>query len=113
MKKIEAFIRPEKLEDVNDCLKTKPVNGMSIIQVMGFGKQKGWKEVIRGAQVEFNFMQKIKLEIFTLDCHVDDIVDSLIEYAGTGEVGDGKIFISDVETAIRIRTHERSEDVLK
>lgn len=113
MKKIEAFIRPEKLEDVNDCLKSKHINGMSILQVMGFGMQKGWKGVIRGSQVDLNFVQKIKIEIFALDSHVDDIVDCLIENARTDEVGDGKIFVSNIETAIRIRTNERGEDVLE
>lgn len=113
MKKIEAFIRPEKLEDVKACLESQNINGMSILQVMGFGKQKGWKEVIRGSQSDILFLQKIKIEIFALDSHVNEIVDSLAVYAHTGEVGDGKIFISDIEESIRIRTNERGEDVLK
>lgn len=113
MKKIEAYIRPEKLEDVKECLKSTEVNGMSIIQVMGFGNQKGWKEIIRGSKVDYYFHQKIKIEIFVSDSKVNGIVDCLLEYARTGEVGDGKIFISGVETAIRIRTNERDDEALK
>ena len=113
IKKIEAFIRPEKLEDVKDCLKSQSVNGISIIQVMGFGTQKGWKEFVRGREVDFNFLQKIKIEIFSAEAGVDAIVECLMKCAFTGEPGDGKIFISDVEAAIRIRTNERGEAALR
>jgi Nitrogen regulatory protein PII len=113
MKKIEAFIRPEKLEDIKQILDELHLNGLSITQVMGCGNQKGWKEYVRGAEVEYNFLQKLKVEFYVLDEQVEGIIDSLIQKACTGEVGDGKIIISDIIDAIRIRTKERGTDALK
>ncbi|MDF2567262.1 MAG: nitrogen regulatory protein [Oscillospiraceae bacterium] len=112
MKKIEAFIRPEKLDDIKDALAVLHVNGLSISQIMGFGSQKGWKEYIRGSEVEVNFLAKIKIEIVVLDEQLDAVVTSICENARTGEVGDGKIFIYNIEDAIRIRTNERGNDAL-
>ena len=107
MKKIDAYIRPEKLEDIKGNLSTMSLNGLTINQVMGFGKQKGWKEFIRGTEVDYNFLPKVKLEIVVPDDQVEGIVNMICEIAYTGNVGDGKIFISEVLDAIRIRTKER------
>jgi nitrogen regulatory protein P-II 1 len=113
MKKIEAYIRPEKLEDIKGALDELNLNGLSICQVMGFGRQKGWKEFVRGSEVDYNFVPKVKLEIVVADEEVELIVSKIIEIAGTGNVGDGKIFISDIADAIRIRTQERGLDAIK
>jgi nitrogen regulatory protein P-II 1 len=113
MKKIEAYIRPEKLDDIKGLLDQLNLNGLSVSQVMGFGKQKGWKEFIRGTEVDYNFLPKIKLEIVVADSEVENIVSKITEGACTGCVGDGKIFITDVCDAIRIRTKERGLDAIK
>lgn len=89
------------------------INGLSISQVMGAGNQKGWKEYVRGAEVEYNFLPKLKLEIVVTDDKVEELIDKICEKAYTGDVGDGKIFISDVLDAIRIRTRERGIDAVK
>lgn len=113
MKKIEAFIRTEKLSEIKDVLNTLNINGLSISQIMGCGNQKGWKEYVRGAEVEYNFLPKLKLEIVVPDEQVEELVDKICEKAYTGEIGDGKIFISDILDAIRIRTRERGGDAVK
>ncbi|MEL4106089.1 P-II family nitrogen regulator [Oscillospiraceae bacterium WX1] len=113
MKKIEAFIRPEKLSEIKELLNTMNINGLSISQIMGCGNQKGWKEYVRGSEVEYNFLPKLKLEIVVVDDQVDALVDRICEKAYTGDVGDGKIFISDVRDAIRIRTRERGDAAVK
>ncbi len=113
MKKIEAFIRPDKLEDVKAAVTKLNLNGMSISQVMGCGTQKGWKEFIRGTEIEVNFLQKIKLEIVVLDDQVEQTIQSIIDVSDTGEFGDGKIFIYDVVDAVRVRTKERGEGAIK
>jgi len=113
MKKIEAYIRPEKLEDLKDTLGKYDVNGMSLSQVMGCGNQKGWNKFVRGNEVDYNFLQKIKLELIVPDEQVEEIVDGVIDAASTGEFGDGKIFIYDVSDAIRVRTKERGESALR
>jgi len=113
MKRIEAFIRPEKLEDIKDVFKLLNLNGLSVSQVMGCGNQMGWKEFVRGTEVEINFLSKIKLEIVVEDEQVSSVVDSICEKAYTGEIGDGKIFISNIEEAIRIRTKEKGIVALK
>lgn len=113
MKKIEAIIRPEQIEDIKECLKPLNLNGISINQIMGSGCQRGWKEFVRGVEVDYNFLPKIKLELVVSDSQVDDVVSRIIETANTGNIGDGKIFISDVLDAIRIRTGERGDDAIK
>lgn len=113
MKKIEAFIRPEKLEDIKEVLDQLHLNGLSITQVMGCGNQKGWTEFVRGQEVDYNFLTKIKIETVVTDEQVDKVVDAIIEKAHTGEYGDGKIFISEVQDAIRIRTKEKGNDAIK
>ncbi len=113
MKKIDAFLRPEKLEDLKDKLDKLDINGLSISQVMGCGQQKGWKEYVRGTEVDYNFLPKIKLEIFVLDEQVEDLINKICDIAYTGEVGDGKIFISEVSDTVRIRTRERGLDAIR
>lgn len=113
MKKIDAYIRPEKLEEIKAHLQELKLNGLSIIQVMGFGKQKGWKEYVRGTEIDFNFLPKVKLEIVVSDELLDSVVDKICEIAYTGNVGDGKIFISEVLDAVRIRTKERGIDAVR
>ncbi len=113
MKKIEAFIRPEKLEDIKDIMEEQKLNGLSISQVMGCGNQKGWTEYVRGAEVDYNFLTKIKLEMVVADDQVETVISRITQIAYTGEYGDGKIFISDIQDAVRIRTGERGEDAIK
>lgn len=107
MKKIEAYIRPGKLEDIKEALSALNINGLSISEIMGFGRQKGWKEFVRGSEIELNFISKIKLEMIVPDDQVEEIIGSICDKAYTGEVGDGKIFVSDIRDAVRIRTKER------
>lgn len=113
MKKIEAYIRPEKLEDIKAIADKCNLHGMSITQIMGCGNQKGWKEIVRGTEVDFNFLQKIKIELVVLDEQVEKFVQHLMDELYTGEYGDGKIFIYDVSDAIRVRTKERGEAAIK
>lgn len=113
MKKIEAYIRPEKLEEIKEILQTQHLNGLSITQVMGCGNQKGWKEYVRGTEVDYNFLSKMKIELVVRDEQLEPVLQSIIEKAHTGEVGDGKIFVSDIQDAIRIRTGERGIDAVK
>lgn len=112
MKKIEAIIRPGKLEEIKDELSRFNVNGLTISQVMGCGLQKGRKEFYRGTEVTINLIPKIKIEIVTKDDHADEIIRLISDKARTGEVGDGKIFVYNVEEAIRIRTGEKGENAL-
>lgn len=112
MKKIEAIIRPSKLEALKDALMKANVSGLTISQVMGAGNQHGYKEYYRGNEVILNVLPKVKLEIVTSDNRVDDIVDTIIEYAQSGDVGDGKIFISEILECIRIRTRDQGENAL-
>lgn len=112
MKKIEAIIRPAKLEDIKEALNKYNIHGITISQVMGCGLQKGRKEFYRGTEVTLNLLPKIKIEIVTKDHQLEDILKIITEEAKTGEVGDGKIFIYNVEEAIRIRTGERGDCVV-
>ena len=113
VKKIEAFIRPEKLEDIKEIMDELKLNGLSIMQVMGCGNQKGWTEFVRGAEVDYNFLTKIKIELFVTDDQSEAVISAITRRAYTGEYGDGKIFISDIQDAIRIRTGERGDDAIK
>lgn len=107
MKKIEAIIRPSKLEELKEALLAAGLDGITISQVMGAGKQLGWKEYYRGQEVSLNVLPKVKLELVCTDEKVDIITETIISHSQTGEVGDGKIFISDIQECIRIRTKER------
>ena len=113
MKKIEAFVRSENLEDMKEIMDRFCLNGLSITQVMGCGKQKGWTEYVRGTEVDYNFLTKLKVEVVVPDEMVETVLDGIIEKTHTGNFGDGKIFIYDVEDAIRIRTKERGIDAIK
>ncbi len=112
MKKIEAIIKPFKLDEVKEALQEVGVQGLSVIEVKGFGRQKGHTELYRGAEYVVDFLPKVKIEIVLADDMVDQAVEAIISAANTGKIGDGKIFISPVEDAIRIRTGERGEDAL-
>jgi len=112
MKRIEAIIRPSKLEDIKDALKNHNINGVTINQVMGCGQQRGWKEYHRGTEVITNVLPKIEVQIVVDDDRVEEIIDLIISIARTGEVGDGKIFVIDIAECVRIRTGERGKDAL-
>ena len=112
MKRVTAIVRPEKLEPLKEALFGADVSGMTITQVMGCGNQHGWSEFYRGTEVLLNEIPKLKFELVVPDDAVDGLVDLICDTAATGEVGDGKIFISPVEEIIRIRTQERGEDAV-
>jgi nitrogen regulatory protein P-II 1 len=107
MKKIEAIIRPCKLEELKEALLAIDLDGITISQVMGAGKQLGWKEFYRGNEVALNVLPKVKLELVATDDKVELIIDTIVKYSHTGELGDGKIFTYDLNDCIRIRTGER------
>ncbi len=109
MKKIECIIRPFKLEDVKESLTEIGVQGMTVSEVKGFGRQKGHTELYRGSEYTIEFLPKLKLEIIVAEENVNQVVDAVLQAASTGKIGDGKIFILDVEEAIRIRTGERGK----
>jgi len=106
MKKIEAIIKPFKLEEVKEALAELGIEGMTVTEVKGFGRQKGHTEIYRGSEYTVDFLPKIKLEIVLTDGLVDNAANAIVKAAKTGKIGDGKIFISTVEEAIRIRTEE-------
>ena len=112
MKKIEAIIQPSKLEEAKEALKAIGVDGMSVLEVRGHGRQKGHKEVYRGQEYQVDLLPKVKLELIVADARVDEIVATLVKAARSGKIGDGKIFISPVEEAIRIRNDDRGEAAL-
>jgi nitrogen regulatory protein P-II 1 len=112
MKKIEAIIKPFKLEDVKDAILKLGVSGMTITEVKGFGRQKGHKEIYRGAEYVVDFLPKLKIETAVASDLVPEVVKAIKENAYTGQIGDGKIFIFPMEKAIRIRTGEEDEDAL-
>jgi nitrogen regulatory protein P-II 1 len=112
MKKIEAIIKPFKLDDVKDALGSVGVHGMTVTEVKGFGRQKGHKEIYRGAEYLVDFLPKIKIEMVVPSELVEQVIEKVIAAARTGSIGDGKIFILPVETVVRIRTGERDADAL-
>ena len=112
MKKVEAIIKPFKLDEVKDALSTLGNFGITITEVKGFGRQKGHTEVYRGAEYVVDFVPKIKIEVVVDDAIVEKVIEAIITAARTGRVGDGKIFISPVEDAVRIRTGERGTEAL-
>ena len=112
MKRIIAIVRPEKMEELKDALFAADVSGMTIAQVMGCGNQHGWSEYFRGTEVLLNMLPKVKFELVVADDGADKLVDLICETAATGDVGDGKVFISPVEEVIRIRTRERGEQAI-
>ncbi len=112
MKKIEAIIKPFKLEEVKDALAQAGIQGLTAIEVKGFGRQKGHKELYRGAEYEIEFLPKVKLEIVVPDDKVESVVDAIIAAARTGRFGDGKVFVTPIEEIVRIRTGERDEEAI-
>ena len=112
MKKVEAIIRPFKLDEVKIALVNAGIVGMTVSEVRGFGRQKGQTERYRGSEYTIEFLQKLKVEIVVEDTQVDMVVDKIISAARTGEIGDGKIFISSVDQIIRIRTGERNTEAV-
>lgn len=112
MKKIQAIIRPSVLEELKEALSKISVNGITVTQVMGCGSQKGWKEYYRGTEIYMNVLPKIDVTIVVKDNQVDDVIDTIVSISRTGEVGDGKIFVSNVERVVRIRTGEEGESAL-
>ena len=109
MKKIEAIIKPFKLEEVKDALSELGIEGMTVTEVKGFGRQKGHTEIYRGSEYTVDFLPKIKLEVVLSDSLLENAVKAIVSSAKTGKIGDGKIFILDVDEAIRIRTEETGE----
>ena len=109
MKKIEAIIKPFKLEEVKDALGEVGIEGMTVTEVKGFGRQKGHTEIYRGSEYTVDFLPKIKLELVIADSLVDTAVTAIVNSARTGKIGDGKVFVSTVEEAVRIRTEEKGE----
>ena len=112
MKKIEAVIQPFKLEEVKEALKAIGIDGMTVIEVRGHGRQKGHKEVYRGQEYQVDLLPKVKLEMVVPSSRADEVVKTLVAAARTGKIGDGKIFITDIAEAIRIRNDERGETAL-
>ena len=109
MKKVEAIIKPFKLEEVKDALGDVGIEGMTVSEVKGFGRQKGHTEIYRGSEYTVDFLPKIKVELVVADGQVEGAVSAIVKSAKTGKIGDGKVFVSTVEQAIRIRTDEKGE----
>jgi nitrogen regulatory protein P-II 1 len=112
MKKIEAIIKPFKLDDVKEALTENGVIGMTVMEVRGFGRQKGHTELYRGSEYTIDFLPKVKVELVVADQLVPKVVETIIAAAKTGSIGDGKVFVLPVEEAVRIRTGERGEDAI-
>ncbi|MFO8153522.1 P-II family nitrogen regulator [Thioalkalivibrio sp.] len=112
MKKIEAIIKPFKLEDVREALTEAGITGMTATEVKGFGRQRGHTELYRGAEYVVDFLPKVRLEVVVDDGQVDLCIDAIVNAANTGKIGDGKIFVTPVDRAVRIRTREEGADAL-
>ena len=112
MKKIEAVIKPFKLDDVREALTEVGTDGLTVTEVKGYGRQKGHSELYRGAEYQVDFMPKVKIDVVVSDDDADRTVDAIVAAARTGKIGDGKIFVYDVERAVRIRTSEENEDAI-
>jgi nitrogen regulatory protein PII len=109
MKKIEAIVKPFKLEEVKDALSELGIEGMTVIEVKGFGRQKGHTEIYRGSEYTVDFLPKIKIEVVLSDDQAEEAVAAIVKAARTGKIGDGKIFVSTIDSAVRIRTEEKGE----
>lgn len=112
MKKIEAIVRHFKLEDIKNALSAKGIHGMTVTEVRGFGRQKGHTETYRGAEYEVDFVPKIKIEVVVAEKDANSVVDTIMSTSRTGQVGDGKIFVTDLSNVIRIRTGETAESAI-
>ncbi|QVL45932.1 MAG: P-II family nitrogen regulator [Methylophilaceae bacterium] len=112
MKKIEAIIKPFKLEEVREALSEIGINGLTVTEVKGFGRQKGHTELYRGAEYTIDFLPKVKLELVVADNILESAIDAIVKAAHTGKIGDGKIFVTSVEQALRIRTSETGDEAV-
>lgn len=112
MKKIDAIIKPFKLEEVKEALAAVGAQGLTVSEVKGFGRQKGHTEIYRGSEYTVDFLPKIKVEVVLPDAMIEQAVEAIVRAARTGKIGDGKVFVSNVEKAIRIRTEESGEDAI-
>ena len=112
MKKVEAIIKPFKLDEVRQSLSEIGISGLTVIEVRGFGRQKGHTELYRGAEYQIDFLPKVKIEVVINDEILDNVVECITKSANTGKIGDGKVFISNIEDAIRIRTKESGNEAL-
>jgi nitrogen regulatory protein P-II 1 len=112
MKKVEAIIKPFKLDEVKEALQDIGIQGLSVLEAKGFGRQKGHTELYRGAEYVVDFLPKVKIEVVVDDAMVDQVTEAIIAAAKTGKIGDGKIFVTNVEQAVRIRTGEEGVDAL-
>ena len=112
MKKIEAIIKPFKLDEVKEAIQDAGIQGLSVIEVKGFGRQKGHTELYRGAEYIVDFLPKVKIEVVLDDDQIDEAIEAIIDAAKTDKIGDGKIFVSSIEQAIRIRTRESGSEAL-
>ena len=112
MKKVEAIIKPFKLDEVKDKLNEIGVQGITVTEVKGFGRQKGHTELYRGAEYVVDFLPKIKMEVVIADAQVEEVTNTIVKAAQTGRIGDGKIFITNLEDTVRIRTGERGEEAI-
>jgi nitrogen regulatory protein P-II 1 len=112
MKKIEAIVRPFRVDDVREALAEIGIKGMTLTEVKGYGRQKGHTELYRGSEYQIDFLPKMKIEVVVTDTQLDAVIDAILKAARTGQVGDGKIFVSPVEDVIRVRTGESGESAL-
>ncbi|MGF1655445.1 MAG: P-II family nitrogen regulator [Verrucomicrobiales bacterium] len=112
MKKIEAIVKPFKMEDVKEALSEIGIEGMTVSEVKGFGRQKGHTEIYRGTEYTVDFLPKVKFEIVVKDDQVDTAVQTIVQAAKTGKIGDGKVFVLPIENAIRIRTEEQGDEAI-
>jgi nitrogen regulatory protein PII len=112
MKKIEAIIKPFKLQEIKEALHAIGAEGMTVAEVKGFGRQKGHTEIYRGSEYTVDFLPKVKIEIVVADSKKDAVIEAIIKAAKTGKIGDGKVFVSNVEEAVRIRTDERGDSAI-
>ncbi|HWY30679.1 MAG TPA: P-II family nitrogen regulator [Candidatus Acidoferrum sp.] len=112
MKKIEAIIKPFKLQDIKAALQEIGIEGMTVAEVKGFGRQKGHTEIYRGSEYTVDFLPKVKIELVVADAKKDAVINAIIKAAKTGKIGDGKVFVSNVEEAVRIRTDERGDTAI-
>ncbi len=112
MKKIEAIIKPFKMDDVKEALNSQGIKGMTISEVKGYGRQKGHKEIYRGAEYVVDFIPKVKIELIVEAAQADEIVETIRQAANTGKIGDGKIFVLPVEEVVRVRTGEKGQEAI-
>ena len=112
MKKVEAIVKPFKLDEVKDRLNEIGIQGITVTEVKGFGRQKGHTELYRGAEYIVDFLPKVKIEVVINDSRLEDVVNTIIDAAQTGRIGDGKIFVTNIEETVRVRTGERGEEAI-